>query len=231
MGISKTITKKLINYNSEDSFAFKMRKKRAERIRMLINKCYEEKGKVDIIDIGGTKVYWKIIPFEFLKEKNVKITLINLPDSVVESENDDIFTYKSGDGCHLEEYMDEQFDIAHSNSVIEHVGSWENKSIFSNETRRVAKKYYLQTPNYWFPVEPHFMTPFFHWLPKRIRLWLLMNFNLGWYEKAKSYSEAKENDDGCSLLTEKELKTLLPDGNLFKEKFLVLNKSLIVIRD
>ena len=34
--------------------------------------------------------------------------------------------------------------------------------------RRVAKQYYVQTPYKWFPIEPHFLTPLVHYLPKPI---------------------------------------------------------------
>ncbi|MDP2686909.1 MAG: hypothetical protein Q8O62_06790 [Aequorivita sp.] len=229
MSVTHFIAKKLINYQSDKSFAFKMRKKRAERLMLLINECYNEYGEVKIIDIGGTKVYWKIIPEEFLIKNNVHITAVNLPSTPL-SQNDDIFTFITGNGCDLSEITDNAFHLSHSNSVIEHVGSWDNMIAFSKESKRVAEKYYIQTPNYWFPIEPHFVTPFFHWLPKEIRIKLLQNFNLGWYKKAKSYQEAKSNVEGCSLLTKKRFKSLFPDAVLYKEKFGFFVKSLILIK-
>jgi hypothetical protein len=62
------LTKKLVDSTSEKSFAFKFRKKRTEKIITLIDKCYEAYGEVKIIDIGGTKAYWSIIPMDFLLE-------------------------------------------------------------------------------------------------------------------------------------------------------------------
>lgn len=158
----------------------------------------------------------------------MKITLINLPDSVDKSESDEMFTYLDGNGCDLAEFGDKSFHLSHSNSVIEHVGSWENKKRFASESQRVALRQYIQTPNYWFPIEPHFMTPFFHWLPENIRVKLLMNFNLGWYTKTDSKEEAQKFVDGCALLTAKEMKTLFPKGKLTIEKIGGLSKSLIV---
>src|SRR3546814_10323990 len=62
------------------------------------------------------------------------------------------------------------FDIAHSNSVIEHVITWDNMKNFARETRRVAAWHYVQTPYFWFPVDPHFYKlPFYHWLPRPLR--------------------------------------------------------------
>jgi hypothetical protein len=146
--------------------------------------------------------------------------------------DNEIFTFVCGNGCNLSEFNDHSFHIAHSNSVIEHVGAWEDKVNFSKELQRVAEKYYLQTPNYWFPIEPHFMTPFFHWLPKKIRIKLLLHFNLGNSKKAATNSEARMRIEHCDLLTKKELKRLYPysQHKYYKEKWGGFIKSLIVIK-
>jgi hypothetical protein len=218
-----------INYENERSLAFKFRQKRAERIKQLIIDCYNENNYVEIIDIGGRKEYWNIIPRDFLIEKNVHITIVNLPSEQL-PKSDQLFSYYYGDGCDLINFSTGSFHIAHSNSVIEHVGSWENVVMFANEIKRVSETYYLQTPNYWFPFEPHFLTPFFHWLPKKIRIKLLLHFNLGWFKKAKNYHEAKKTVESCNLLSKKELAYLFPEAKLFKEKVMFLTKSLIVIK-
>ena len=229
MGITNFAAKKLINYKSENSPAFKFRRKRAERIKALIELCYKNYGKVDIIDIGGTKLYWKIIPENFLRKNHVHITVLNLPSGKPLPSDNDLFSFREGDGCNLSRYSDESFHIAHSNSVIEHVGSWENMKNFSTETRRVAKYYYLQTPNYWFPLEPHFVTPFFHWLPRRLRIKLLMNYSLGWYHKAKTRAGAENILNHCSLLKKKQLRRLFSKGKIHKEKILFFVKSFVVM--
>jgi hypothetical protein len=231
MSITSFFRKKLINYKSEDSFAFKMRKKRAGRIMNLIDNCFQKNGKVNIIDVGGTETYWKIIPRDFLISRKVHITAVNLPETTSTFQNSDLFTFIDGDGCKLINIKDKSFHIAHSNSVIEHVGStWERKVAFAEETKRVAENYYVQTPNYWFPVEPHFVTPFYHWFPKSLRIKMLQNFKLGWYEKTSNYQDAKKAVEGCDLLSEKEMKKLFSEAKLYKEKFYFLTKSLIMIK-
>lgn len=50
--------------------------------------------------------------------------------------------------------------------MIEHLGSFECQQAFADEIRRVAPRYYVQTPYKWFVVEPHFLCLFIHWLPK-----------------------------------------------------------------
>jgi ubiquinone/menaquinone biosynthesis C-methylase UbiE len=63
-------------------------------------------------------------------------------------------------------FWDNQFDVAHSSAVIEHVGSRKNQSDFLCELWRVARSgIFVTTPNRWFPVEFHTALPLVHWLP------------------------------------------------------------------
>ena len=72
------------------------------------------------------------------------------------------FKYVIGDACNLDMLSSKSFDIIYSNSVIEHVGR-ERQKEFANEIMRVGKKYWVQTPYKHFPVEPHFVFPFFQY--------------------------------------------------------------------
>src|SRR5207247_1510773 len=65
-------------------------------------------------------------------------------------------------------FEDGAFDLAYSNSVIEHLPV-ERRAAFARELRRVARGWWVQTPAFSFPVEPHALLPFAHWLPARAR--------------------------------------------------------------
>lgn len=65
-------------------------------------------------------------------------------------------------------FADGEFDLAYSSSVIEHVPP-ERRRAFAAELRRVARGLYVQTPAYSFPLEPHALLPFAHWLPPALR--------------------------------------------------------------
>jgi SAM-dependent methyltransferase len=65
-------------------------------------------------------------------------------------------------------FEDGAFDFAYSNSVIEHIAPAE-RARFASEIRRVARGWWVQTPAYGFPVEPHALLPFAHWLPVSLR--------------------------------------------------------------
>src|SRR3954470_14259629 len=65
-------------------------------------------------------------------------------------------------------FADGEFDLAYCSSVIEHVAP-ADRAAFAAELRRVARGWYVQTPAYSFPVEPHALLPFAHWLAPALR--------------------------------------------------------------
>ncbi len=65
-------------------------------------------------------------------------------------------------------FADREFDLAYCSSVIEHVPR-ERRQAFAAELRRVARGWLVQTPAFSFPLEPHALLPFAHWLPVALR--------------------------------------------------------------
>jgi SAM-dependent methyltransferase len=61
-----------------------------------------------------------------------------------------------------------EFDLVYCNSVIEHIAP-PKRDAFATEIRRVARGWFVQTPAFSFPIEPHALLPGAHWLPRRIR--------------------------------------------------------------
>jgi hypothetical protein len=223
-----SLTSKITNYNNPDSIGSKLREKRIKPLLSMIHDIHEKNGCVNILDVGGTRQYWGILPKNFLEDKNVFITLLNLP-SQNKLENEKRFTYLEGDACELSNFADYSFDIVHSNSVIEHVGDWNRMQQFSKEIKRLAKNYYVQTPNFWFPMEPHCMTPIFHWLPKPMRVSLIMKFTLGHWGKQSTVSGAVDTVDSARLLDKKMFRELFDEAEITIERLLFLPKSLIAV--
>lgn len=218
------------DYDSKQSLGYKMRKKRSGPICDLIASTYAEKGRVTILDIGGRKEYWKIMPDGFLESHNVSVTLVNLP-SEIKKKDTEIFTHKAGDACDLSEYSDNVFDIVHSNSVIEHVGNWVNIKAFARESNRLAPKHFIQTPYFWFPVEPHYIAPLFHWLPRPWQEQLLIGRRMGMRGNAKDRDQAISRiEDTPRLLDITTYRLLFPDSTILKERFFLLVKSMIAYR-
>lgn len=129
-------------------------------------------------------------------------------------------TVVKGDATQMP-FGDREFDIAFSNSVIEHIPKALQGS-FASEVQRVANRYWIQTPNRYFPIEPHYQVPLFQFLPERVRKWLNARYTLGW--------QAKGQWEEITLLSERDLRRLFPDAEIHRERVLGLTKSLIAVR-
>jgi len=64
-------------------------------------------------------------------------------------------------------FADGEFDVGFSNAVVEHLGDRDSQEAFIRELCRVARSVFVATPNRWFPLDPHTLLPFVHWLPHR----------------------------------------------------------------
>jgi SAM-dependent methyltransferase len=65
-------------------------------------------------------------------------------------------------------FADGEFDLAYCSSVVEHVAA-ADRAAFAREVARVGRRVFVQTPAFSFPVEPHALLPFAHWLPVALR--------------------------------------------------------------
>ena len=156
---------------------------------------------------------------------NVEITLLNLERPRVSERG---FEAVQGDARDLSRYPDKNFDIIFSNSVIEHLGpELENQRLMANEIRRVGKRYFVQTPNRYFPIEPHFLLPGFQFWPMPLRIWAVTHFNVGWYDRFPDQQSAKREVESISLLGEAQVRSLFPDARIYREKLLGLTKSCV----
>ena len=72
------------------------------------------------------------------------------------------------DACEGLPFADREFDLVYCSSVIEHVAP-ARRAAFAAELRRVGRGWFVQTPAYSFPIEPHSLLPGAHWLPVRLR--------------------------------------------------------------
>ena len=214
---------KLQDLNNPRSLRSHIRRKRVhylvEFVRQVV--AHEQQELIEIADIGGNFRYWDIFPFE-----QFKITLINLSERrIFEPATFANVTFAKviGDACSLAEIKDGSFDISHSNSVIKHVGDWQHVKLMRDEILRIGKHYFVQTPNYWFPIEPHFVLPFVHWLPRPWYVAWLMCF------KKNSFDQATLNFDSHRMLSKRELMFLFPSASIITKRFALLQKSFIAV--
>lgn len=165
-----------------------------------------------ILDIGGEHYTWQIIG------RSDGVKLLNL----FKPKNSEGFEYIVGSGLQLP-FSDKTFDLAFSNSVIEHVGSKGNQAKFAEEMTRVGKKIYCQTPCRLFPVDPHLTTPFLHWLPVR---WLKPRFLR--YFTLNGWLWRKPYEYDVTWISRSELQRMFPGCRIRTERFLFLPKSFVV---
>jgi ubiquinone/menaquinone biosynthesis C-methylase UbiE len=211
----------IVRGDAEGNLANKFRQKRVDFFIALLNR---EKDKVlKILDIGGTDYHWSTLNVESLQ--NLEIILLN-PEKIIHKKPG--YEYLVGDGRNLSIFEDNSVDLIYSNSVIEHVGGWDDQNKFAKEIKRVSKKYFIQTPNYYFPFEPHFLTFGIQYLPTKMRAMLIRHFNLGWFEKTSNYTSSIELAKSIRLLKWKEIKELFPEATIIRERFGSLTKSFII---
>jgi hypothetical protein len=178
-----------------------------------------------VLDIGGTPECWELVP------EQPRLTLLNTPRA-----RDDLAgaaSWVAGDGRSLP-FRDRAFDIVFSNSVIEHVGDASSQERFAREVARVGRGYWVETPDRWFPVEQHLMTPFIHWLPKAWQQPIVPRWNL-WSllvrvtpDRRQFYIEHYLRD--VRLLSFGQLRALFPGAVVIRERFCGLSKSLVAMK-
>ena len=213
-------------YDDQNTLGSRLRRRRLAMFLEMIAAVSGRHGRCRILDLGGRRSYWRAAPPGFLQAHRCTVTLSNLED---QPDGDDIFSTIREDACALA-YPDASFDLVHSNSVIEHVGGWARMRSFADQTRRVAPGYFIQTPDYWFPYEPHYGTPFFALMPRPLQLRLLMSRPCGFFPKAKSLDEAIRCLEATQLLTRRMMAELFPDAEIVHERVGGLSKSLIAVR-
>jgi len=196
------------------------RRRRAAVFRRLM----EPVASTAILDVGGYHTFWQWM------DSPGSVVCLNLDPATAGSGPDGRFSYVQGDGRDLP-FADRSFDVAFSNSVIEHVGAYADQEAFASELRRVGRRVFVQTPNRWFFIEPHLLTPFVHFLPPRIRKHLLRYGTVwGWITRP-GREEVEAFHRSTRLLTYREMRRLFPDCRILRERFLyVFTKSFIAVR-
>lgn len=182
---------------------------------------FEPGLEMSILDVGGTSEFWVDT------DRKLRVTILNITPRMEYLPPN--FSYVQGSATSLP-FSDGSFDIVFSNSMIEHLHDRVSQELFAREALRVGRGVWVQTPARWFPIEPHLLTPFIHFLPKRAQRRLLRNFTV-WGLIARpdqSYVDRFLNE--TVLLTTRDMRELFPGCKLRRERVLGLAKSLIAVR-
>jgi len=188
-------------------------------------RTFDLTSETRILDVGGTPFNWELL------DVRPRVTIVNMPRA--REAFDEHFTCVFADGRRLP-FADQSFDIVFSNSVIEHVGDFENQRQFAAEIARVGRAYWVQTPNRGFPVEPHLLTPLLHFLPaawqrriaRRFTVWALIERPSP--DRWEFYIEHYLRD--IRLLDAGDMERLFPGVEIVRERLGGVAKALIGVR-
>lgn len=194
---------------------------RRKRIRCFLE-TMKPTSTTRMLDVGGYPGNW---PEELFP---ARITIVNL-DCTEGSGGSVRHEMMKGDGCNLQ-FTDNSFDIAYSNSVIEHLSTFEQQQRFASEARRVGRQLWVQTPARWFPVEPHLIALFVHYFPKSWQRKLLRYFTIWGLVTKPSKRQVDDFLTEVRLLTFSEMQILFPDCEIRRERFLGLTKAFVAVR-
>lgn len=130
------------------------------------------------------------------------------------------------DACKLP-WPDKYFDIVYSNAVIEHVGTFQRQMEMAGEIMRVGKRWFVTTPNRWYPYEFHSRLPLVTWLPFDSYLWIsrLISYN---HIKGK-YTVGIKKRGNLRLMNSRELQKCFPDSKIIKQRVTLMSETLIAI--
>ena len=215
----------------------RFRSRRGQRLRRQIEALADHLGRdIVILDVGGRPDYWANVGLGRI----ARIDLVNYSADELErvaagieagggggGAAAEIFVRKVGDARNLADYADGSVDLVHSNSVIEHVGGWQDMRAMADEMQRVGRSGWMQTPAFEFPVEPHFRAPFLHWFgdPLRARL---MGLSVKRSNRRMEMAVRRQRMESIHLLSKGDVRLLFPGRRIETERVALLPKSYVV---
>jgi SAM-dependent methyltransferase len=200
---------------------------RARRMRQFVSMCGVD-ARSRVLDVGGGPAIWALVP----PARRPRVVYVNMPRARADDEKAATLVFADGRAL---PFADTSFDIVFCNSVIEHVGDGASQRRLAEEIRRTGRTYWVQTPNRWFPIEQHLLTPLIHWLPRTWQRALVPKVNFWrWVARPRPDQEAfyyRHYFEDMLLLSESELARLFPDAQIVRERFLGWTKSVVALRN
>ena len=176
-----------------------------------------------VLDLGGSVHFWHE---SGLIDHVGSVDIYNVSHSEIQTQHSasDKFHIHIYDGQHLP-VADQSYDLVISNSVFEHIPPQARAQV-AREARCAGRRGFIQTPALEFPIEPHFVMPLLHWLPRswgrqlvRVSPWALLS------AQPAEVQDAYWNE--VRLLSRSELAALFPGETVMAERFVGLPKAWI----
>jgi hypothetical protein len=196
----------------------------------LLRQLFPDLETYRVLDLGGTADSWLRAPIQ-----PRSVTVLNLhPDELTVGREDerlpDWIDLVPGDACEPPvDLVQGEYDLAFSNSLIEHVGGAVRRAMLAQVIRQVAPRYWVQTPYRYFPIEPHYLFPGFQFLPLAARARLARDWPLV-HTRATDWEGGVSTALEVELMCMTEIRYLFPDAVVHRERFVGLPKSIIAVR-
>lgn len=190
---------------------------RRRRMRAFVERLTPAPG-CRVVDLGGTPDLWDRSCLD------LEVTLVNVPDEIATwpATARARFTVVAADAC-AAPFADRAFDIAFCNSLIEHLPA-DRAVDLASAVRRLAPRYWVQTPAKWFPLEAHCNLPFWWAYPPRLRQSIIRR----WRRRGLMFRADQMATTRAVALA--ELRELFPEARVFTERVAGIAKSHCVYR-
>jgi len=214
---------------------------------------FPDLSEMRVVDLGGEVEAWSMAAV-----RPAQLVLVNLHSvaKTVLHEHEWISSVMA-DACDREVLAGENFDLVYSNSVVEHVGGHARRIAFADTVHRLAPRHWVQTPNRYFPIEPHYWAPAAQLLPIGARARFMRRWPSGTMRHAAGRDDWPETAAGASkyplessdvpigtvdihhalrgalsieLLTATEMQFYFPESVILRDRFGGVTKSLVAVR-
>jgi len=206
-----------------DSFYKRLLRDYSRRSRLgkfeLFQSVFEPRREDRILDVGADPQLFSRFTFEDYYPFPERITGGSIDFEMVRQARACYpqLHYAVFDGCTLP-FPDKSFDIVFSNAVIEHIVGAGRQARFARETMRVGKSWFVTTPNYWFPLEVHYLLPFFQFFPRHAQQI---------YSRLSPNVALKGNLIELALLSARDLRRLFPTSEIAKMRVTFWPETLV----
>jgi hypothetical protein len=179
---------------------------------------------MSVVDLGGAVETWLRAPV-----RPARVTIVNLSETGVL--DDSRLVPVLGDACDAATELAEaggqvKYDLAFSNSLIEHVGGHARRQALAEQI--LAPRHWVQTPYRYFPIEPHWLFPLMQFLPVVAIRAIAYRWPLA-HSRPDSRVQAENEVLWTELISVTELRGYFPNSQIKRERFAGLTKSIIAI--
>jgi hypothetical protein len=215
------------------AFSSRTRQQRRERFARFIDHLPDP---LTILDLGGTYRFW--LSWYDALGRDIRVTALNnhhIDKTAIRHGSDDPDWYDEIDmdvrdlsGSDIDEH-----GLIFSNSFLEHLEDFETQRNVAEKIERSNKPYFLQVPNKYSIVDPHFpfpIVPYFASYPRGVQARLLTYSALGSGNKEPNMTTALERLRYYNPLSDRDLSILFPSATHEPEKTLGFVRSLLVMR-